>query len=228
MFFSSNYLLMMLPVMLLAMWAQWRVKSAYGQMSQVPARSGMSGAEAAARMLHDAQVPGARIERGQGTLTDHYDPSDRVLRLSPDVFDGHSVASVGIACHEAGHAIQHARAYAPLVIRNAAVPMARFGGGAGMWMIIIGLMLNFTGLALVGVLLFAGVVFFQLVNLPVEFDASNRAKAYLTSSGILAPGEEAAGMYSVLNAAAWTYVAGTLQAVVQLLYFAMMLMNRRE
>jgi Zn-dependent membrane protease YugP len=228
MIFDPLYLMLMIPVMLLAGWAQMRVKSAYGEMSQVPNAAGMTGAEAAARMLHAARVPGARIEMTEGTLSDHYDPRDRTLRLSPDVYSGRSLASLGIACHEAGHAIQHAAAYGPLVIRNAAVPLANFGGGLGMWMVILGLMLNMAGLMLFGLITFAGVVFFQLVNLPVEFDASNRAKAWLAETGILEGPSERSGVAKVLNAAAWTYVAATLTAVVQLLYFLMLFLNRRD
>jgi hypothetical protein len=218
----------MAPVLLLSLWAQGRVKSAYAQTSQMPNKAGMTGAEAAARMLHAARVPGATIEVTDGVMSDHYDPRDKTLRLSRDVYNGRSIASLGIACHEAGHAIQHASAYAPLTIRNAAVPVASFGGGAGMWMIILGLILQSSGLMLFGLITFAGVVFFQLVNLPVEFDASNRAKAYLAESGILAGPSESAATAKVLDAAAWTYVAATVGAVVQLLYFFMLFAGNRE
>ena len=167
------------------------------------------------------------IEQIPGELSDHYDPRDHVLRLSPEVYQGRTLASVGIAAHEAGHALQHAHSYAPLTIRNAAVPAASFGSGIGVLMIIAGYFLHFGILAWIGMGLFACVVFFQLVNLPVEFNASSRAKAQLVELGIV-PQEEMGHVNAVLNAAAWTYVAATLQSIMILLYYLTLLSGRRD
>src|SRR5690606_33222887 len=152
----------------------WKVKSSFAAMSQIPAR--MPGAEAARRMLDSAGLRDVAIEQIPGQLSDHYDPRAKVLRLSPEVYSGRSMAAVGVACHEAGHAMQDADGYAPLVIRNAAVPVANFGSGAGLWMLLGGMLLNFEPLIWVGILAFGATVFFQVVNLPVEFNASSRAK----------------------------------------------------
>jgi Zn-dependent membrane protease YugP len=223
-FFDPIYLLLIAPVILLGLWAQARVRSTFQQANRV--RAGMSGAQAARRVLDAEGLQNVSIESVHGFLSDHYDPRHKVLRLSPDVYNGHTMAAVGIAAHEAGHAIQDARHYAPLIIRNAAVPVAQFGGGFSMIMIIIGVMmagfmpaLAHMGMLVVwaGIACYAGLVFFQLVNLPVEFDASNRAKAELVSLGIVHQ-QEMESVNRVLNAAAWTYVAGTLQAVMTLLY----------
>lgn len=202
--------------MLLGWWAQRRVKSTYLHASQQPAQ--LSGAAAARHVLDESGLSSIGIEQVPGTLSDHYDPRAKVLRLSHDVYHGRTLAAVGIAAHEAGHAIQDAKHYAPLVVRNAAVPVANFGSGAGMMMLMVGIMMNFSWLTWAGVALFAGVVFFQLVNLPVEFDASNRAKALLVDRGIV-PAQQMGGVNQVLNAAALTYVAATLQAVATLAYY---------
>ena len=219
------YFLFVIPPFLLGLYAQWRVKANFSAMSQVPAR--MSGAEAARRMLDSGGLQGVPIEMVPGQLSDHYDPSSKVVRLSSDVYNGRNMAALGVACHEAGHAFQDAKNYAPLVIRNLAVPAANFGSGAGMWMLIGGLWLNIAALAWVGVILFAGVVFFQLVNLPVEFDASNRARRQLVEQGLIADREEQY-VAKVLNAAALTYVAATLQSVMTLAYYLFILLGRRD
>jgi len=219
------YLLFVIPPFLLGLYAQWRVKSAFSQMSEMPAR--MSGAEAARRMLDSGGLNNVPIEQVQGHLSDHYDPRAKVVRLSQDVYSGRNMAALGVACHEAGHAFQDARQYAPLVIRNMAVPAANFGSGAGMWMLIGGLFLNITPLAWAGVALFAAVVFFQVVNLPVEFDASARAKRQLVDQHLIAE-MELPYVSKVLNAAALTYVAATLQAVMTLVYYLFILLNRRD
>jgi Zn-dependent membrane protease YugP len=209
---------MLAPAMLLGLWAQARVRSTFAAAQQV--RAPMTGAQAARYVLDSAGLHNVDIEQVQGVLTDHYDPRHKVLRLSPPVYQEPSMAAVGIAAHEAGHAIQDARRYAPLAIRNAAVPAANFGGGVSMFLLIIGALMDLSGLVLLGIIFYSAVVFFQLVNLPVEFDASNRAKAELNALGIV-PVQQQAYVRSVLNAAAWTYVAGTLQAVLTLLYFIM-------
>ena len=203
--------------MLLMLWAQMRVKSAYAAAQQLPAP--LSGAAAARHVLDSAGLNDVAIEEVPGELTDHYDPREKVLRLSTPVYNSRTLAAVGIAAHEAGHALQDAKNYAPLAIRNAVVPVANFGSSAGLGLIFLGaVFLHSPLLVMAGVALFAGFVFFQLVNLPVEFDASNRAKAQLVQLGII-DAEGLVHVRSVLNAAAWTYVAGTLQSVMTLLYY---------
>ena len=218
MIFDPWYFVAIAPALLLALWAQMRVKSAYAQASQEPA--GQSGAQAARQILDAAHLYDVAIEQTPGHLSDHYDPQQKVLRLSPEVYNGRSMAAVGIAAHEAGHALQDAEQYTPLVVRNAAVPVANFGSGLGIMMIIFGAIMHLQPLVWVGIVAFAAVVFFQLVNLPVEFDASNRAKKLLVGHGIVGQ-YEMEHVNRVLNAAAWTYVAATLQAVMILLYYVL-------
>jgi len=216
MFFDPMYFLFIAPAVLLGLWAQFRVRSTFAAAQQMPAP--LSGAAAARHVLDSAGLTSVQIEPVDGFLSDHYDPRDKVLRLSPDVYNGRTLAAVGIAAHEAGHALQDAHAYAPLAIRNAAVPIAGFGSNFGFWAIILGAIFHAPMLIWIGIGLFGAMVFFQVVNLPVEFDASNRAKAQLADLGIV----DAEGMRhvrSVLNAAAWTYVAATLQSIMILLYY---------
>ncbi len=222
-FFSPEYMMWQLgllvavaPALLLALWAQFKVRSTYAAAMQEPA--GLSGAEAARQVLNGAGLHDVPIEMVPGHLSDHYDPRDRVLRLSPEVYQRRSLASVGIAAHEAGHAIQHAHGYAPLVIRNAAVPIASFGTGISGLLLMLGLLMNAPYLLWGGIIAFAGFVFFRLVNLPVEFNASSRAKAELVGLGIVRH-QDMGAVNSVLNAAALTYVAATLQSVLTLLYY---------
>ena len=222
-FFDPVYLLFLAPALLLMFWAQMRVKSTYHQAMQIDAR--LSGAAAARYLLDQAGLHDVAIEETHGVLSDHYDPRHRVLRLSRDVYHSRSAAAVGIAAHEAGHALQHAHNYLPLVVRNAAVPAAVFGPWASIILLFIGALLASGGavglgqlLVLLGLILFGGVLFFQVVNLPVEFDASNRAKRLLTEYQIV-DGQGAAAVRSVLNAAGWTYVAATLQTLMTLLYY---------
>lgn len=223
MFFDPLYLLIVGPTILLALWAQFRVKSAYSKWSDVPSSRGVSGAEAAATVLRQAGLHDVRIEETQGFLSDHYDPRDRTLRLSPDVYRGRTVAAIGIGAHEAGHAIQHAEHYAPLKLRSAIVPLASIGSWLAWPMIFLGMLLQAYNLALAGVAAFALLVVFQLITLPVEFDASRRAKMQLAHAGLAAVGEEREGVESVLSAAALTYVAATITALAQLFYFALQL-----
>lgn len=217
MFFDPMYFVYVAPALLLAMWAQWRVQSAYAAASQEPAP--ITGAAAARHILDSAGATDVAIEQVPGKLSDHYDPRSKVLRLSPDVYHQRSLAAVGIAAHEAGHALQDAQGYALMSIRNAAVGVANIGSGFGVILLLVGLGIGLSQLAWLGILLFGGTVFFQLVNLPVEFDASNRAKAQLVSLGIV-PQAEMRAVNNVLNAAAWTYVAATLQSLLTLLYYA--------
>lgn len=221
MIFDPLYLVLMLPVMLLAMAAQWRVKSAYHQADRVPAS--MSGAAAARRILNEFGLNSVGVEETHGFLSDHYDPRHKVLRLSPGVYHGNSAAAVGIAAHEVGHAIQDAERYGPLVIRNAAVPLAATGGNISWIVFVVGLVLGGastvlgTWLVWAGIGLFGGVLFFQVVNLPVEFDASNRAKLHLAEFGIT-DSHQGAAVKSVLDAAALTYVAATVSTLMTLVY----------
>ena len=225
MFFDPLYLIMIAPAVLLGLWAQFRVRSTYASAGRVPAQ--LSGAAAARHLLDEAGLHNVDIEQIPGHLSDHYDPRAKVLRLSPEVYQQRTLASVGIAAHEAGHAIQHARNYAPLVIRNAAVPAAGFGSGAGMFLLFLGMIFHLPALLLLGIGLFACVVFFQVVNLPVEFDASARAKALLVERRIVSE-QDMTYVRKVLNAAALTYVAATLQSILTLLYYVMRFTGSRD
>ena len=216
--FNPLFWMLVGPPLLLGIWAQYRVKATYAAARKQPAP--LSGAAAARHILDSAGLNKVGIEQVPGRLSDHYDPRHKVLRLSQEVYQSRSLAAVGIAAHEAGHAIQDARAYAPLVIRNAAVPAAGFGSGAGMLLLFLGVIFQITPLLLLGIGLFGCVVFFQLVNLPVEFNASSRAKAQLVQMGIVNQ-QELVYVDKVLSAAAWTYVAATLQAMLTLLYYVM-------
>jgi Zn-dependent membrane protease YugP len=216
--FDPVYLLFILPGMLLALWAQWRVQSAYAEASRIRPASGFSGAQAAYMVLRAENVEGVDIEPVQGFLTDHYSPGEKVLRLSPEVYGGQSLAALGIAAHEAGHAIQDARRYPLLVLRNFMVPLASIGSNLAWIIIFMGFVLQMMGLIYTGIAAFSLTVLFQLVNLPVEFDASRRARIALRDSGLVAPEEEAT-VKRVLDAAAMTYVAATLTSVLTLLYF---------
>jgi Zn-dependent membrane protease YugP len=219
MFFDPRYFLFVGPAILLAIWAQYRIRSAYAAAMKLPAP--LSGAAAARHILDSAGLQQVEIETVPGHMTDHYDPRHKVLRLSPDVYNSRSLAAVGIAAHEAGHALQDAKSYAPLSIRNAAVPLANFGAGPGILLIIVGAMIPaLHGLIWFGIALFSGVVLFQLINLPVEFDASSRAKKQLVALGVC-DSEQIRSVSQVLGAAAWTYVAATLESVLTLLYYVM-------
>lgn len=231
MIFDPRYLIMMAPVFVLMIWAQWRIKSAYSRGLKIPAR--LSGAAAARYILDRAGLQHVEVVETHGTLSDHYDPREKVLRLSHDVYHNRSASSVGIAAHEAGHALQDATQYAPLVIRNGAVPMAIYGSGFAEFLLIGGLILSiFAGqigvtFILLGALCLAGVAVFQIINLPVEFNASTRAKQILADYQIV-DGEGSAAVSDVLNAAAWTYVAATLQAILQAAYWLMIALGRRD
>ncbi len=225
MFFDPLYFIMIAPALVLMVWAQWRVKSAFAEAQKVPVP--LSGAGAARHILDAAGLQDIPIEQVPGQLSDHYDPRAKVLRLSQAVYNTRSTAAVGIAAHEAGHALQDAKGYAPLVIRNAAVPAATFGGNASFLMIIAGAIMSVKPLILLGIAAFGCVVVFQLVNLPVEFNASARAKRLLVDHAIVAD-QDMVYVNRVLNAAAWTYVAGTLQAVLTLAYYVMRFAGGRD
>lgn len=213
-FFDSTFVIL-IPGIILGLYAQFRIMAAYGKYRATPSERGLSGAEAAAILLRNSGLNDIAIEEIGGQLSDHYDPRSRVLRLSSEVYHGRSVASVGIAAHEAGHAVQHATDYVPLLVRNGFVPLASFGSVAWMFLFMAGLLFALPGLIKAGIFLFAFVVFFQLVTLPVEINASRRALALLTSAGAIYP-EEVGPTKAVLNAAAWTYVAALVMAVLQL------------
>lgn len=230
MFFNPIYLLFALPALLLGLYAQYRVKSAFGQYSRVRNQSGMTGAQAARRILDASGLLNVMVERSQGMLSDHYDPRSKTLRLSPEVYESPTVAAVGVAAHEAGHALQDQAHYAPLRLRSAMVPAVQLGSWLGPIIFMVGLVLASrvgTGVAWFGLVVFAITALFTLVTLPVEFDATKRAKQLLVTQGILGQ-QEMVGVNKVLDAAALTYVAAAIQAVMTLLYYAYILMGRRR
>jgi Zn-dependent membrane protease YugP len=210
--------------LLFGLWAQMRVKSTFNRYSQVPTRGGVTGAQAAAAVIRYSGLDGVTIRPIAGHLTDHYDPRSRTLNLSENVGQAATVAALGVAAHEAGHAIQDARNYRPMRVRQTVLPAAQFGQSLWFLPVIIGLVISSTGLVTVGLVLFAAVVLFQLVTLPVEFDASKRALVALESQSLLAA-DELDGARAVLRAAALTYVAGFVASLGQLIYF--FLISRR-
>jgi Zn-dependent membrane protease YugP len=212
--------------MLLGLWAQFRVKSAFGRYSQMRAHSNMSGADAAREVLSAAQIHDVEVVEINGMLGDHYDPAHKRLCLSTDVYRTPSVAALGIAAHEAGHAIQHARAYAPLKARMALVPVTMFASQLLPFIILGGFFFQIAGLIKLGVLVYGALAVFQLVTLPVEFDASRRAKIVLQEMGIITAGPEAVGVNRVLDAAALTYVAAFVAALGNLLYLLLIARGR--
>lgn len=226
-FFDVWYFIFASPALALALYAQWKVRSAYGKYSQVLNERGISGYEAARELLRANGLHHVTIEGVPGELTDHYDPRGKVLRLSPSVANGRSVAALGIVAHEVGHAVQDAQAYALLRLRSALVPAVNVGSSLGVWLFVLGLILNFTNLAVLGVMMFAVAVVFALVTLPIELNASSRALAMLRNYGLLGP-HDLKGARAVLNAAALTYVAALAQAITQLLYFLFLLTGGRR
>lgn len=220
MFFDPAYFLFAAPALLLSLYATFLVKSRFAAYSQIRPASGLTGAQAARRMLDSQGLRDVQIERAQGFLSDHYDPSARVLRLSPDVYGASSLSAVGVACHEAGHALQHSSGYAWLGFRNALVPATQIGSHLSYFVLMLGFLLHHPALVNAGIALFAVVVLFSVVTLPVEWDASARAKKLMVPAGIVAPREsEDAG--KVLSAAFLTYVASAVGAVLTLLYYLM-------
>jgi Zn-dependent membrane protease YugP len=211
--------------LLFGLWAQWRVKSTFKKYAQIAPRNGMTGAQAAAAVMQASGLSGLEIRPVSGKLTDHYDPRSRTLNLSVDVGQASSLAALGVAAHEAGHAIQDAQGYGPMRVRQTLVPAAMIGQSLWILPVFLGLILNLAGLTMIGLALFAAIVLFQLVTLPVEFDASKRALVALADGGLLAV-DEVAGARKVLNAAALTYVAGFVAALGQLVYF--FLLSRQQ
>jgi Zn-dependent membrane protease YugP len=217
-YFDPRYLLFVGPALLLGLIAQLMVSNAYGRYSRVRNARGVTGAEAAQHLLIYNDLGSVRLEGTPGQLTDHYDPRTDTLRLSAPVARTPSVAALGIVAHEVGHAQQVHSGYAPMRLRAALVPVASIGSTAGPWLVLIGVLLRFGGLAWAGILLFSTAALFYLVTLPVELDASRRGLNMLRESGLVVP-EEVEGAQKVLRAAAWTYVAALLTAVMQLFYF---------
>jgi len=228
--YNFNYLIFMLPAFILMMLVQWYVKSAYGKWSRIQARSRLSGAQAAQRLIQSGGLYDVRIEGIQGNLTDHYDPRQKVLRLSRGVYEGSSVAALAIAAHELGHAMQDKEEYLPMRLRGALVPAVNIGSYLGWILILIGMFLQMTGVAWLGVLVFSGGALFALATLPVELNASARAKRLLSETGLIQGEDEMKGVNNVLNAAALTYVAALVTAVMQLLYWVTLIfgMGRRR
>ncbi|MCQ3936582.1 MAG: zinc metallopeptidase [Chloroflexi bacterium] len=225
-FFDPMYLVYMIPAFILMAITSWYVKAAYGKWSRMPARSRMTGYDAARRLISTSGLYGVQIQGTPGELTDHYDPRNKTLFLSPGVANGASVASLAIAAHELGHAQQDAEEYFPLRFRAALVPLVNIGSNLGWILIMIGLFLQWMQVAWLGVLVFSGGAVFALATLPVEFDASARAKRLLAESGIIQTEEEQRGVNAVLNAAALTYVAGLVTAILQLLYYVSLISGR--
>ena len=218
MFFDPLYLLFAIPGLIVAGLASFYVKSTFSEYSRFRASSGMTGAQAAAQMLHSAGIYDVNIERVDGFLSDHYDPSTRTLRLSPGVYDSDSLSAIGVACHEAGHALQDAANYAPLGLRSALVPVTNISSWLSYIVIFAGFIFQSGGMVMLGAILFSAVVVFSIVTLPVEWDASSRAKQLMVSAGIVsAPERDSAG--KVLNAAFLTYVAAVLSSLLTLLYY---------
>ena len=218
MFFDPLYLLMLAPVLLFSFWASWQVKSNFQKYSRVGSYSGMTGAQAARKILEAQGIHDVEIEPTEGSLSDHYSPRERVLRLSEDVYGSTSIAAIGVAAHEAGHAIQHAKGYSVMSLWQMLAKPASIGSNLAYWIIIAGMIMGALNLALAGVVLFSVVVVFQFVTLPLEYNASARAKRLIVEYGIL-DRQEAAGVNAVLNSAALTYVAAAASSLVTLLYF---------
>lgn len=224
MIFDPLYLIFLAPALLLSIWASWRVKANFNKYSRIASGRGITGARAAAELLRMAGVNDVKIVRSSGLLSDHYNPLTKTLALSEAVYDSPSVAAVGVAAHEAGHALQHAQGYFPLWLRSILVPTANIGSSIGYLVMLFGLLLSSAGMIYLGALLFSAVLLFQIVTLPVEFNASSRAKTLLVQYGIITD-RERVGVDAVLNAAALTYVAAAVSTLMTLLYF---LMRARE
>ena len=218
MFFDPLYLLFMLPGLILAGLASMFTTTTFNKYSNIASSSGMSGAEAARRLLESAGIYNVTIEHVDGMLTDHYDPTSHTLRLSENVYASNSLAAIGVACHEAGHAIQHATNYGPLAMRSALVPAANIGSNASYFILLLGFLFQSQMMMLVGIALFSMAVLFTLVTLPVEYNASSRAKQLMVSAGIVSRAE-ASSAGAVLNAAFMTYVASDVSALLTLLYY---------
>ena len=218
MIFDPMYFVFILPGLALSLWASFKTKRAFNKYSKVRTMRGLTGAQAADELLRGAGITDVKIVRSHGMLSDHYNPVTKTLALSEGVYASNSVAAVGVAAHEAGHAIQHAHHYAPLWVRSALVPTANIGSSIGYFVMLIGLFMASQSMVLIGAVLFSAVLAFQIVTLPVEFNASSRAKALIVQQGIISE-QEREGVDKVLNAAALTYVAAAVSTLLTLLYF---------
>ncbi|KUO73360.1 MAG: peptidase [Desulfosporosinus sp. BRH_c37] len=228
MFFWDSTMVLLIPAILLSIYAQFKISSSYKHYSTIRSQSGLTGAQTARSILNSNGLYDVRVEPIRGRLSDHYDPRTRVINLSEDVYQGISLSSVAVAAHETGHALQHASGYFPMTIRSSFVPVANLGSGAGPILIMVGLFMpSFGWLLDFGILAFSFAVFFQIITLPVEFNASNRALALLQEGNMLGS-EEVRGARSVLNAAALTYVAAALAAVLQLVRFILISRGRSD
>lgn len=227
-YFDPMYMIFMIPAFILMAIASGYVRSAYNKWSRVRATSGLTGAQAAQRLISTGNLYGVQIAGTQGELSDHYDPRNKTLYLSQTVYNTPSIAAVAVAAHELGHAMQDAEDYFPMRVRAFLVPAVNIGSYLGWIFIMLGLFLRMTNLAWLGVLIFSGGALFALATIPVEFNASARAKELLYSTGIIQTEEERRGVNNVLNAAALTYVAGLVTAVLQLLYFVFLIGGRRR
>ena len=225
-YYDTRYMMMLLPVLAITLYAQWKVNASFRRYSKAYNLRRITGAQAAQEVLRRHGIYDVRIERVRGNLTDHYDPKTNVIRLSQSVYDSPTIAAVGVAAHEAGHAVQYAVGYGPIQLRAALIPMTQIGSQLGVILLIAGILLSIEPLFLVGILLFSLTTLFQLVTLPVEFNASRRAMEAIGQAGLLSE-EEARGARQVLSAAALTYVAALLMSVVQLLRYVMLYSNRR-
>jgi uncharacterized protein len=228
-FFDPRYLLFMIPGLIVMGLAQWKLRSAFSKYREIPNSRRLMGAQVAEAVMRAAGVHDVGIEPIPGELTDHFDPRAKMLRLSEPVYSSTSLAAMAVAAHEAGHAVQQHVGYAPLVVRSGLVPIVNIGSSLGWIAILAGLFLQFTGLAWIGVILFASATLFALVTLPVEYNASARARQLLEGAGLVSPAE-VGDVRTMLNAAAYTYVAGFAASVLQLLYYVMLVsgMGRRD
>lgn len=227
-YYNFSYFYLLVPAMIIAIAAQIAVKSAYKKMSAVYSKSGYSGAQAALAVLRYYGINDVRVEQCSGNLSDHYDPKGKVIRLSEGVFSSTSIAAIGIACHEAGHAAQHAEAYLPIKIRNSILPVCQIGSYVGIPLAFLGMLLSFESLIFAGLLLYSFIMIFQLATLPVEFNASSRAIAVIEETGLLRDDSELAGAKKVLKCAALTYVAALITSLANLLRFILIFTRRRD
>ena len=225
--FDSYYLILVLPAILFSLWAQTKVQGTFSRYQKVRSYSGYTGADVARRILDDNGLYNVRIEHIKGSLTDHYDPREEVVRLSDSVYNSNSIAALGVAAHETGHAVQHANGYGPLRIRNTIIPVTNFGSQLAMPLILFGFLFGNSSLVGLGIICFAMVTLFQLITLPVEFDASARAMRTLSNEGIL-QGDEVGQTRKVLTAAALTYVAALIVSAAQLLRLVLLFNRRRD
>lgn len=222
-----TYLILIVPALLLSIYAQFKVKATFNKYSNVRASKGMTGADVASTILRRNSMSSVGVEQIRGSLTDHYDPSVRTVRLSETVYGSNSIAAIGVAAHEVGHAIQHSQQYGPLELRHKLVPVTNLASSASFPILLIGLIFYNYNLIMLGIVLFSAVVLFHLVTLPVELNASRRAVAQLSEAGIISPGE-APMVKKVLSAAALTYIAATLAAIANLLYYLLIFMGNNE